>query len=356
MFVFVLQDIAPVIKLHAEVVKEILEQMSRFKPKTGWEFKLPYDSEFVHKYPDVVQRQNMLWDAKFKHLASVLKVTNQDQKMATQALTSSPPKRRRTVSRSRHKSSGDRSMSDFSDGDDVRAAGERRQRRLSSSAGARTTPGRRQRIRSSSGSGDRVTSGAASAPNTSTSVPPVNSNGSSLLPPKQEPTPTAMDTSDNNTENHNNEEAEQEKRRALTSFLRDKLRQCVVLKISDIRGLLSVELSSHPPGHILSRGVTDHLIDDVIPSADGLRVLSAQLQCNEAVYVLKCRGDERDVIRASFVDRAQKQNKCTVAQLRQAVADVTPDHKFNKDDFRKVLDEYCDRKGSVYYLKNSTNS
>ena len=76
------------IKLHAEDVKDMLEQMSRLKVKSGWEFKLSYDYEFVNKYPDIVQRQQMLWEAKFKQLSSQLKMPPVDHKLAAQAAAS----------------------------------------------------------------------------------------------------------------------------------------------------------------------------------------------------------------------------------------------------------------------------
>ena len=32
---------------------------------------MEYDSEFVHRHPDVAQRQHMLWEAKFQQLSKV---------------------------------------------------------------------------------------------------------------------------------------------------------------------------------------------------------------------------------------------------------------------------------------------
>jgi len=47
-------------RLPTEEVTEILSQVSRMVPKKGWEFLLPYDAEFVSRFPEVVQRQTLL--------------------------------------------------------------------------------------------------------------------------------------------------------------------------------------------------------------------------------------------------------------------------------------------------------
>ncbi|ELT95950.1 hypothetical protein CAPTEDRAFT_186672 [Capitella teleta] len=103
------KEISSVVKLPADDVKAILEQMARLKVNCGWEFLLDYDSEFVHRHPEVVQRQHMLWEAKFKQLSSVLSISKADLKIAAHAAAnvSLSPKRRRTAStRSRTKSGG----------------------------------------------------------------------------------------------------------------------------------------------------------------------------------------------------------------------------------------------------------
>ncbi|CAG7823716.1 unnamed protein product [Allacma fusca] len=51
-------------KLPVEEITEILTPIARLVPRQGWEFKLPFDSEFSTQYPDVVQRQLQIWARK----------------------------------------------------------------------------------------------------------------------------------------------------------------------------------------------------------------------------------------------------------------------------------------------------
>ncbi|KAL1263869.1 hypothetical protein QQF64_004224, partial [Cirrhinus molitorella] len=55
------KEVAAIIKLPPEDVKDFLEQMSAPRLNRGWEFLLPTDHDFVKKHPDVAQRQHMLW-------------------------------------------------------------------------------------------------------------------------------------------------------------------------------------------------------------------------------------------------------------------------------------------------------
>ncbi|TRY83778.1 hypothetical protein DNTS_025263 [Danionella cerebrum] len=55
------KEVAAVVKLPPEDVKDFLEQMASPRLNRGWEFLLPTDLDFVKKHPDVAQRQQMLW-------------------------------------------------------------------------------------------------------------------------------------------------------------------------------------------------------------------------------------------------------------------------------------------------------
>lgn len=60
------RKVASVIKLPAEEVKEILIDIARFRKNRGWELLHPIDRTFIEKYPDVMQRQELFWEAKQK--------------------------------------------------------------------------------------------------------------------------------------------------------------------------------------------------------------------------------------------------------------------------------------------------
>ncbi|XP_030019470.1 DNA-directed RNA polymerase III subunit RPC5 [Sphaeramia orbicularis] len=55
------KEVASIIKLPPEDVKEFLEHVAVPRVNRGWEFLLPTDVDFIKKHPDVAHRQNMLW-------------------------------------------------------------------------------------------------------------------------------------------------------------------------------------------------------------------------------------------------------------------------------------------------------
>uniref|UniRef100_A0A131Z0A4 DNA-directed RNA polymerase III subunit RPC5 n=1 Tax=Rhipicephalus appendiculatus TaxID=34631 RepID=A0A131Z0A4_RHIAP len=78
---------AETVRLPVIDVKTLLEEMAKPTPD-GWEFMLPYDRDFVSKYPDVVQRQQMLWDAKQQFLSKSFRLSRQE---GQDTLMQSPP-------------------------------------------------------------------------------------------------------------------------------------------------------------------------------------------------------------------------------------------------------------------------
>ncbi|XP_045609667.2 DNA-directed RNA polymerase III subunit RPC5-like [Procambarus clarkii] len=67
-------EVADVVGLPASDLKDILCGVSRCRgSRTTWEFLLPTDSTFMKKYPDVVQRQQMIWQSRSEQLSHIFK-------------------------------------------------------------------------------------------------------------------------------------------------------------------------------------------------------------------------------------------------------------------------------------------
>ncbi len=67
-------------RLPVQEVTEILSKIARVIRRVGWEFLLPYDSGFLTSFPDVVQRQSMIWEAKSTHRKQTeLKVKEEEE-------------------------------------------------------------------------------------------------------------------------------------------------------------------------------------------------------------------------------------------------------------------------------------
>uniref|UniRef100_A0AAY5KL90 DNA-directed RNA polymerase III subunit RPC5 C-terminal domain-containing protein n=1 Tax=Esox lucius TaxID=8010 RepID=A0AAY5KL90_ESOLU len=72
------KEIAGIIKLPPEDVKDFLEHMAVPRINRGWEFLLPSDSDFIRKHPDVAQRQQMLWLGIQSKLEKVFNFSKED--------------------------------------------------------------------------------------------------------------------------------------------------------------------------------------------------------------------------------------------------------------------------------------
>ena len=57
---------AQVADLPAELVKDLLQDLAKLRPNAGWELRLPADSDFLERYPEVVARQRAVLDERHK--------------------------------------------------------------------------------------------------------------------------------------------------------------------------------------------------------------------------------------------------------------------------------------------------
>lgn len=314
------KDIAAVIKMPAEDVKDILEQMARPRVNRGWEFLFDYDAEFVGRHPEIVQRQSMLWDALFQQMSKVLNISKADIKMAASAAASanSPPKRRRTTSRTRTKSGGERSMSDMSDTDTT-----------GSTSVVMDTGGRRRTL---SGNADRKSTGPMS--NVSEA-----SKSISVLHSETAET-SGVDASD-------------DLKRELQLFVQDRLYSRYVMSIADLRQQLTLKLAQCPPGHILGTGVSDRLLQQSLQQV-GTVEFPARQPGGEAVYAVVSIGDDNDRMRHLVVDMLRETGRIKSAALRKRMEEMYVDNDLpSETDMKKILKEYCSTKGGVWYLKGT---
>ncbi|XP_076632157.1 RNA polymerase III subunit E isoform X2 [Colletes latitarsis] len=71
------KTISTVVKLPADEIKEIFTNLAIRKPKKGWQLIIPPTKEFIERYPEIAQRQEMFWEAKRKFLREAMEVQNQ---------------------------------------------------------------------------------------------------------------------------------------------------------------------------------------------------------------------------------------------------------------------------------------
>lgn len=336
------KDVSTVVKLPAEDVKDILEQMSKLKVHKGWEFVLDYDHEFVNRHTEVVQRQQMLWDAKFQQLSKSLKISKADldrkaKNAELAAASPEKPKRRRTVSRT--KSGSERSFSDQSDTD---TEGQKdRNRRLSGGGRSRKNSGA-ERVRKTSGRDRSLSSSQESLTEPNLPVEKIT-----IKKEKIEDMDVAVPSGSTNSNGENS--GMNDLKTELNKFVREKLTTRFVLSLGELRIQLHRFLAGCPAGHILATGVSDKLLEQAVYNSDGVK--SGQTPQGDPIFTATKVGDASDRIREVLFDKMNLTKGASVAHIKQVLEEKGDPSSEN--DIRKVLRQYCLSRGRVWILKGS---
>ena len=340
------KDISTVVKLTAEDVKEILKQMACLRVNKGWEFMFEYDSEFVNRHPEVVQRQQMLWDAKFQQLTKTLKISKADldrKAKSAELAAASPekPKRRRTVSRT--KSGSERSFSDQSDTDGEtqkertrRSSGTERPRKNSSSERSRRNSGRERNL---SGSQENMSTLDLAPPGPSerslAEIAATSSQFSSQAMNGDAAMPHAVSS---------------EMKKELIMFVRERMTSRFVLSLSELRLQLMRHLAGCPAGHILATGVSDKLLQETVLESGGVQ--AGQSSSSDPIFAMTLFGDHLDNVRTALL---------AMPGLTKGFRSTAFKRRFEEEkgqtlsdaDLRKVIRDYCASKGGQWCLKGS---
>ncbi|EDV27885.1 uncharacterized protein TRIADDRAFT_52872 [Trichoplax adhaerens] len=85
------KEISMVVKLPSEDLKEIMTQVALLRVTKGWEFCLPYDYQFIERYPDVAQRQVQYWEKKYQQLKLRLKLPTQPTGVQSETVQDKKP-------------------------------------------------------------------------------------------------------------------------------------------------------------------------------------------------------------------------------------------------------------------------
>ncbi|OWF55981.1 DNA-directed RNA polymerase III subunit RPC5-like [Mizuhopecten yessoensis] len=314
------KDIASIVKLPAEDVKDILEQMSRIRANCGWEFLFAHDSDFCNRYPEIVLRQKMLWDAKYQGLCNQLKIPKEHEKKfkdrdpGVSAGEKVVRRRRSSSSRSNRKRTlSGRSVSDHSDVEmDVSLKSD-----IDNSTEDEEVPKHERMDTQSALNGERLSDGAKA---------------------------TSCDISS----------VSLELRAELVNFVQEKLYSRFVLTASELKRLFSIKQLQCPSGHVFLSGVTDSILEETVKEVGGVK-LSNQWPSNtkaEPIYALPKTGDKLDKMRSILLGLFEKSHKISRKAFLQCVEDETG-LQLNEYDARLLLKDYCVQKGPLWYLKGT---
>ncbi|KYN08719.1 DNA-directed RNA polymerase III subunit RPC5, partial [Cyphomyrmex costatus] len=71
------KSISSVIKLPSEEINQIFAELGTYESGKGWKLKEPPNWDFCKRHSEIVQRQQIFWDAKRKHLRETMEAQNQ---------------------------------------------------------------------------------------------------------------------------------------------------------------------------------------------------------------------------------------------------------------------------------------
>ncbi|XP_043085958.1 DNA-directed RNA polymerase III subunit RPC5 [Puntigrus tetrazona] len=328
------KEVAAVIKLPPEDVKDFLEQMSVPRLNRGWEFLLPTDQDFVRKHPDVAQRQHMLWLGIQSKLEKVFNFSKDDfvpkkdaqmepvhisgdqrLKSARESAKENHTALQKDLDTSRLKAS--RCMG--SSGDSSSSSVQIKQEPVSDSEEPMDTSG-------------PLTNGSINGfPNSTSPVSdPHNGHGHAFTPELQD-------------------------------FVRSIFRKHYVLCLSEVKRLFNLHLASLPTGHSVYGHVTDRLLQDTILQSQCKQILvpfppqSGASADEQKVFGLWESGEtfdkHRQVLYEIFMKNYRVRRNVIQTRLTQELGDAVI-----KTDVDRLLKECCSSLGGMWYLKGTVPS
>ncbi|XP_076856174.1 DNA-directed RNA polymerase III subunit RPC5 isoform X1 [Brachyhypopomus gauderio] len=329
------KEVAGVIKLPPEDVKDFLEQMAIPRANRGWEFLLPTDHDFVKKHPDVAQRQHMLWMGIQNKLEKVFNFSKEDflQKKDAQKepVHLSGEHRLKTARENvqQHQASLQKDLDT---------------RRLKASSVTSSPRGANALVRVK----EEPLSDCEEPMDTSASLPNGSLNGY----------PSADSPDSDPRSDHG---AGQTPTPELRDFVQSTFRKHFVLCLSEVKRLFNLHLASLPTGHCRFSHVTDRVLQDTILRSCCKQILvpfppqSSASADEQKVFGLWESGEtfdkHRQVLFEIFMKNYRVRRSVIQTRLTQELGDGV-----TKSDVDRLLKECCISLGGMWYLKGTVQS
>ncbi|CAG2163186.1 unnamed protein product [Oppiella nova] len=330
-------------------VVHILKQIARFDPKTKlWSFALADDHTLDDKYPEVVQRQRLLWSNRYVSLerayASNNNATIKSEPEAPVAAAKTPaPRKRRN---SRKGSTASIASADDREVMEVLAVDPNGELMCSPTKAKkeRKSPVKTiTRGKSPANAGPTAGSAALAAPPAL-----VKERKRSKSPkvavfeinPTASPYPSADECKD------------------LVKCIHERLRSGFCVTTGDLR-----RHASDSTGNKLWLSVAEEVVERAVRDASGVRVHNKwpQNSPQQPLYALTRFGDPLDDFREALVEMFADQTRVRVTAFIEKVRDrqlmitgVGADKTY-ESTCTKLLKDYCVHKSSLYYLKGTVS-
>ncbi|KAL0984001.1 hypothetical protein UPYG_G00135750 [Umbra pygmaea] len=327
------KEIAGIIKLPPEDVKDFLEHMAVPRINRGWEFLLPSDNDFMKKHPDVAQRQQMLWLGIQSKLEKVFNFSKED-------LVPKKDPSREAVHMS---------------GDNRLKAAHERARQTQSTLQTELTARRQGQARDgvNTGAGVRVkdepVSGGEEEPMDTSSAALANGSVNGYPSNTWSPDP------------HNGHGGAPVPSPELKAFILNTFRKQFVVSLNEVKRLFNLHLASLPPGHSLFQSISDRLLQDTILMCHCKQIqvpFPAQSTASadeQKVFAMWETGEtfdkHRHVLFEIFMKNYRVRRNVIQARLTQELGDQS-----TKADVDRLLKECCVSYGGMWYLKGTVQS
>lgn len=327
------KEVAAIIKLPPEDVKDFLEQMAVPRINRGWEFLLPSDDLFVKKHADVAHRQNMLWMGIQSKLEKVFNFSKDDFRPKTPA----QPEPVRVSGEQR-----------------LRAAQERareNQASLQKDLSARrqaAAPGNGVRVKEEPVSDDEAmdtsSSSSAAVHNGAVNGYP----GASSPDPDQPNGHVGGGTPSPSPE--------------LRDFVHGTFRKQHVLTLSELKRLFNLHLASLPPGSSLIHSISDRLLQDTILLCNCRQILvpfpaqSKAAADEQKVFALWETGETFDKYRQLLYEVFMKNFRVRRSAIQARLTQELGEDAVTKADIDRLFKECCVSHGGMWYLKGTSQS
>uniref|UniRef100_A0A3Q1H9G6 DNA-directed RNA polymerase III subunit RPC5 C-terminal domain-containing protein n=1 Tax=Anabas testudineus TaxID=64144 RepID=A0A3Q1H9G6_ANATE len=304
------KEIASIIKLPPEDVKEFLEHVAAPRINRGWEFLLPTDVDFIKKHPDVAHRQHMLWLGIQSKLEKVFNLSKEDF-MPKNTPQPEPihvsGEQRLQVAQDRAKENQLSLQKDL----DARRAGSSVQRPIATSE---------DEPMDTSSSLSSIPNGSVNGYPNATSPGFDYTNGGG---PANIPSPELQD------------------------FVIKTFGKHFVLTLNELKRLLNLHVASMPVGQPVFHSISDHMLQDAV----------LLCHCKQIMVPVSIGGghhgyhtSHRRLLYDMFTKNYRLRRNMIQAKLAEELGDVP------KSDVDRLLNECCKSHAGMWYLKGTIQS
>ncbi|KAM9838105.1 DNA-directed RNA polymerase III subunit RPC5 [Aulostomus maculatus] len=315
------KEVASIIKLPPEDVKEFLEHVAVPRINRGWEFLLPTDEDFIRKHPDVAHRQHMLWLGIQSKLEKVFKFSKED------FMSKHPPQL-----------------------ESVHVSGEQRLKMAQERAQERQPSLQKELDARRAGSSVHI----KQEPVSDREDEPMDTSSSSIPNGYVNGHPSTDHTNGNGGSPINASSQE------LQDFVTKTFRKHFVLTLNELKRLFNLHLASMPVGNSVFHSVSDHTLQDAVLLSQCKQIMvpfptpSMASPDEQKVFGLWDTGDEFDKHRRLLFDMFTKNYRVRRNAVQTRLAEELGD--VSKAEIDRLLKECCSSHAGMWYLKGTIQS